>query len=48
MERGACKVSVYESRGAWYGVTYHEDKEKVKSSIAALKANGTYPEKLSK
>lgn len=48
MEKNACNVKVYESQGAWYGVTYHEDKEKVKASILALKENGTYPERLSK
>ena len=48
MDQGACKVRVYESDGSWYGVTYHEDKEKVKASIQALKQNGEYPEKLSK
>ena len=32
----------------WFGVTYAEDKQKVKASIAGLKADGTYPEQLSK
>ena len=47
MEADACRVRVYSSNGAWYGVTYHEDKDKVKESIAALKTDGTYPERLS-
>ncbi len=46
MEIKACSVKVYESESAWYGVTYHEDKETVKASILALKENGTYPERL--
>lgn len=48
MEAGACSVQVYASDSAWYGVTYHEDKEKVQASIMLLKQNGTYPETLSK
>ena len=48
MAQGECRVKVYESEDAWYGVTYAEDKAKVKESLAALKQNGTYPQKLSK
>ena len=48
MEKKACDVKVYESGDSWYGVTYHEDKDKVKASIEALKQSGAYPEKLSK
>lgn len=47
MEEGKCKVKVYSSEDAWYGVTYHQDKDKVKSSIQNLKNEGVYPEKLS-
>ena len=47
MDAGECKVKVYSSDSAWYGVTYHEDKEKVKASIQQLKNDGIYPEKLS-
>ncbi len=47
MEAGKCKVKVYASEDAWYGVTYHEDKKKVKASIGQMKKDGTYPEKLS-
>ena len=48
MEEKKCTVRVYESDSAWYGVTYHEDKEKVQASIEQLKKDGIYPEKLSK
>ena len=48
MEAKKCSVRVYESDSAWYGVTYHEDKEKVQASIEGLKKSGIYPEKLSK
>ena len=43
---GTCDVKVYSSDATWYGVTYKEDKEYVKSSIKALIDNGTYPAKL--
>ncbi|MBO5416410.1 MAG: NTP transferase domain-containing protein [Clostridia bacterium] len=47
MEAGKCTVKVYRSEDSWYGVTYAEDKEKVKTSIAALMDGLRYPEKLS-
>ena len=47
MEAGKCSVKVYRSEDSWYGVTYAEDKEKVKTSIAALMDGKIYPEKLS-
>ena len=43
---GTCDVKVYSSTSTWYGVTYKEDKEYVKSSIGKLIENGTYPKKL--
>ena len=46
MKNGECEVSVYSSEDAWYGVTYHEDRDGVVKSLAALKKNGTYPKKL--
>ena len=46
MAAGKCRVRVMESEGAWYGVTYHEDKEKVKTGILSLKQSGEYPERL--
>ena len=46
MDAGECKVMVYESKDPWYGVTYREDRDFVVSSLAALKENGTYPQKL--
>ena len=47
MQEGKCKVKVYRSEDSWYGVTYSQDKEKVKESIAELIHSGKYPEKLS-
>ena len=37
-------VTVLTSGDKWYGVTYKEDKQKVVEAIAALKAQGVYPE----
>lgn len=48
MDQGKCRVRVYASDSAWYGVTYHEDKDHVKDSIRKLTQAGVYPEKLSK
>ena len=46
MNDGLCDVTVYETSDQWYGVTYHEDKEKVKASINKLINDGVYPNKL--
>lgn len=43
---GKCTVKVYPTSAVWYGVTYHEDKEKVKSSIERLIESRVYPEDL--
>ena len=48
MDQGKCAVRVYASDSAWYGVTYHEDKDHVKNSIRKLTQAGVYPEQLSK
>ena len=47
MVDGKCSVKVYSSEDAWYGVTYHEDKEYVKASLLSLRQDGRYPERLS-
>lgn len=39
-------VEVLRSTDKWYGVTYKEDKEYVVKAIAALKAQGQYPDYL--
>ena len=46
MNDGICDVRVYSTPAVWYGVTYKEDKEYVKSSIGKLIENGTYPNNL--
>lgn len=46
MERGECEVNLYKSYDSWYGVTYADDKEKVKNSISELMKSGKYPSRL--
>lgn len=43
MEAGLCDVTVYPTESVWQGVTYHEDKPRVKAAIANLIAKGEYP-----
>ena len=43
---GVCDVKVYPTTSIWQGVTYPEDKERVKASIRALIEGGEYPENL--
>ncbi len=40
------RVKVLLSRDKWYGVTYREDKPAVSAAIAAMTAEGLYPEEL--
>lgn len=46
MTVGVADVKVYSTDAVWYGVTYHEDKEKVQSSIRKMIADGVYPDGL--
>ncbi len=46
LERGEATVTLLDSQDCWYGVTYKEDRDKVASSLQALKDKGLYPEKL--
>lgn len=46
LEEKKADVKVLRSPDRWFGVTYKEDKEKVVSSIRALKEQGLYPERL--
>ncbi len=43
MEAGLCDVAVYPTESVWQGVTYPEDKPRVKAAIADLIAKGEYP-----
>ena len=46
MSEGRVRVKVEESPDRWFGVTYKEDKPAVMESIAKIKAQGVYSEKL--
>ena len=39
-------VKVLETKDHWFGITYKEDKEAVKSAFSKLIAEGMYPEQL--
>lgn len=41
--RGQATLDVLPTDGAWFGVTYREDKPVVMDSLAALHSAGTYP-----
>ena len=45
-QAGECDVRVYPTKEIWQGVTYPEDKARVKAAIRDLIAGGQYPEKL--
>lgn len=46
LKKEKAEVNVLTSHDTWFGVTYKEDKEAVKQSIADLINKGYYPEKL--
>lgn len=41
-----CDVKVLNTNAKWYGVTYHEDKEKIVNYVSNLIKDGTYPPSL--
>ncbi len=43
---GLCDVKVYPTQSVWQGVTYAEDKARVKASIRAMMDAGEYPHQL--
>ncbi len=40
---GVCDVRVYPTQSRWYGVTYPEDKPRVKAAIGEMIGSGEYP-----
>lgn len=46
IKRGQATVEVAQSEEDWIGVTYAEDRDKARAALAALHADGTYPERL--
>ena len=43
---GKKQVKVYDTTAVWYGMTYREDKEKVKLALAKMVEDGIYPKEL--
>ena len=39
-------IKVLETKDHWFGITYKEDKEAVKSAFSKLIAEGMYPEQI--
>ena len=46
LKEGTGTVRVLPTSEKWYGVTYREDLPRVQAAIAAMKAEGKYPEEL--
>ncbi len=46
IDEDRASVKVLHSADRWYGVTYREDKPKVRASLERLHRNGTYPDPL--
>ena len=44
LRKGDVRVDVLESNDKWFGVTYQEDKESVRTAFRALADSGAYPE----
>lgn len=46
LRAGAVRVRVLPTGDSWFGVTYREDKPRVRAALAALVASGAYPSPL--
>lgn len=46
LKKNGCKVRVLKTDGQWFGLTYAEDREKVKIALLKLKEEGVYPDPL--
>ena len=46
VQNNLARVSVIKTKSKWFGVTYREDREKVKMELAFLHDEGTYPSPL--
>ena len=46
LREGLATVSILDCNETWYGMTYREDLDSVKTAIADMKARGIYPERL--
>ena len=45
-DEGVCDVRVYPTQSVWYGVTYTDDKPRVKAAIQGMTDAGEYPASL--
>lgn len=48
IRNGEASVTVLDTDAQWFGVTYPQDRQMVVDKLAALHADGTYPERLFK
>ena len=46
IQEGTGSITVLDTAERWFGVTYHDDLAKVQDAIAAMRADGQYPEHL--
>ena len=46
VQEGRARVKVLKTAERWYGMTYAQDKERVKAAVRELVRQGVYPEKL--
>ena len=46
VKAGTCTCTMLTTDDKWFGMTYHEDRDKVMASIRALVDRGIYPEQL--
>ena len=46
IKEGKAEVKILPTEGSWFGITYKEDMEHVRSSVQAMKENGLYPKTL--
>lgn len=46
LQEGKARVKILPTKSQWHGVTYQGDKDRVKIAIAAMIADGQYPENL--
>lgn len=46
IQSGAVRVKVYLTRSDWFGVTYSDDKPRVREALRRLRSDGLYPDVL--
>ena len=48
LQAGRLEVSVLHSADHWFGMTYHEDRQRVAGELQKLHDSGAYPQDLTK